>query len=136
MEVVKNYHRCQVYTQKIHTHPTLLFPNIIVDPFTKWGLDFMTCNMSSSKGQKYIIVAVDYFAKWVEAIPTFNNDGEIAALFLFNQIISCFGIPREIFTDHGNNFQNNIMYELALNCDFGRSTHLRTILKLMGRLKP
>ena len=57
-----------------------------------------------AKCHKYIIVAVEYFTKWVEAMPTFGNDGEIAALFLFNQVIDRFGIPREIVTDHGNHF--------------------------------
>jgi len=55
---------------------------------------------------KYIIVIVDYFIKWDEAMPTFKNDGETEALFLFNQVISWFGIPKEIVIDHGSHFQN------------------------------
>ena len=84
MESVKKRHPCQVYTRKMHAHPAPLFPVITVGPFTKWGIDYTTCNPPSAKGHKYIIVAVDYFTKWVEAMPTFGNDGETAALFLFN----------------------------------------------------
>jgi hypothetical protein len=45
-------------------------------------------------------------------MPTFKDDGETAALFLFNQIIARFDIPREIVTEHGNHFQNYMMTEL------------------------
>ena len=51
-------------------------------------------------------------------MPTFGNDGETIALFLFNHIISCFGIPKYIVTDHGSHFQNNMMVELALKLGF------------------
>jgi hypothetical protein len=90
-----------------------MFPVITVGPFTKWGIDYTTCNPPSARGHRYIIVAVDYFTKWVEAMPTFKNDGETAALFLFNQIIARFGVPREIVTDHGSHFQNQMMTELT-----------------------
>ena len=70
------------------------------------------------RSHKYIIVALDYFTKWVEAMPNFGNDSETTTLFLFNQFISCFGIPKEIVTDHGNHFQNNMMAELALKLGF------------------
>jgi hypothetical protein len=61
---------------------------------------------SFSKGHYYIIVAIEYFTKWVEDMPTFKYDGETAALFLFNQIIARFDVLREIVTDHGSHFQN------------------------------
>jgi transposase InsO family protein len=48
-------------------------------------------------------------------MPTFKDDGETATLFLFNQIIANFGILREIVTDHGSHFQNQMMTELTSN---------------------
>jgi transposase InsO family protein len=53
--------------------------------------------------------------KSVEAMPTFKDDGETGSLFLFNQIIERFGILREIVTDHGSHFQNQMMTELTSN---------------------
>ena len=73
----------------------------------------MTCNPASTGGHKYIIVAVDYFTKWAEAMPTFKEDRETAAFFVFNQIIARFGIPKVIVTDHGSHFQNSMMTELT-----------------------
>jgi transposase InsO family protein len=46
-------------------------------------------------------------------MPTFKDDGETATLFLFNQIIARFDVPREIVTDHGSHFQNQMMSELT-----------------------
>jgi hypothetical protein len=99
----------------MRAHPAPMFPIITVGPFTKWGIDYTTCHPPSARGHHYIIVAVDYFTKWVEAMPTFKDDGETTTLFLFNQIIARFDIPKEIVTDHGSHFQNKMMSELTSN---------------------
>lgn len=78
LESVKHCHPCQIHTQKMRTHLAPLFLVVIVSPFTKWGIDFTTCNPPSATNHKYIIVAVDYFTKWAEAIPTYKNYSEMA----------------------------------------------------------
>jgi transposase InsO family protein len=100
-------------------HTQLLCSQLLsVGPFTKWGIDFTTCHPASARGHHYIIVAVDYFTKWVKAMSTFNNDRETVSLFIFNQIVARFGIPKEIVTDHGSHFQNKMMSELTSNLGF------------------
>jgi hypothetical protein len=99
----------------MRAQPAPMFPIIIVGPFTKWGIYYTTCNPPLARGKRYIIVAVEYFMKWVEAMPTFKDDGEIETLFLFNQIIARFGILREIVTDHGSHFQNKMISKLTSN---------------------
>ena len=86
------------------SNPAPLHPIITAGPFTKWVLDFMDCNPASAGGHHHIIVAVDYFTKCAEAMPTVKSDGETAAHFVFNQIITRFGIPKELVTDHGSHF--------------------------------
>jgi hypothetical protein len=81
-----------------------MFPVITVGPFTKWGIDYTTCHPASARGHRYIIIAVDYFTKWVEAMPMFKDDGETTTLFIFNQIVARLDISREIVTDHGSHF--------------------------------
>jgi hypothetical protein len=88
----------------MRAHPTPMFLIITVGPFTKWGIDFMTLHSTSSNGHHYITVVVEYFTKWVEAMPTFINDGKATSLFIFNEIIARFDIPKEIFTNHGSHF--------------------------------
>jgi hypothetical protein len=99
----------------MRAHPAPMIPIITVGPFSKWGIDYTTCNPPFTRGHHYIIVAIDYFMKWVEAMPTFKDDGETATLFFFNQIIARFNIPRDIVTDHGSHFQNKMMSELTSN---------------------
>jgi hypothetical protein len=115
IELVKKCHPCQIFSRKMRAHPTPMIPVITVGPFTKWGIDYTTCNPLSARGHRYIIVVVDYFTKWVEAMSTFKYDGETTTLFLFNQIIARFDVPREIVTDHGSHFQNQMMSKLTSN---------------------
>ena len=58
--------------------------------------------------------------KWEEAMPTFKANRETAAFFIFNQIITRFGIPKVIFTDHGSHFQNSMMMDLTTMLGFRR----------------
>jgi hypothetical protein len=94
IESIKKCHPCQVFSRKMRAHPAHMFPVITVGPFIKWGIDYTTCNPPSARGHHYIIVVVDYFTKWVEAMPTFKDDGETATLFLFNQIIARIRHPK------------------------------------------
>eukprot|EP00253_Pinus_taeda_P001718 PITA_01718 len=110
---VRSCHACQIFDSKTRRPPASLRPVVAVGTFAKWGIDFMTCNPTSAGGHGYIIVAVDYFTKWTEAMPTLNNSGETAALFFFNHVVSRFGIPQAIFIDHGSHFRNHMMVELA-----------------------
>ena len=80
----------------------------------------MDCNPTLAQGHHHIIVVVNYFMKWVEAMPTVKFDGETAVHFIFNQIITLFDIPKELVTDHGRNFKNRMMEELASNLGYKR----------------
>ena len=111
--VVKKCHPCQIFSRKMCAHPAPIHPVISIGPFAKWGIHFTMCNPSSAISHHYIIVAMDYFTKWAEAMPTYTNDTKIATLFLFNHIIAQFGIPKSIVTDHGTHFCNAMMAKLT-----------------------
>ena len=117
-EAIKKLSPCQHFYPKKHTHPALLHPVIAIGPFAKWGIEFMHCNPTSAEGHGYIIVAMDYFTKWAEARPTYAEDGNTAALFLFNHIITRFGVLQSIITDHGSHFHNQMMEELSAKLGF------------------
>jgi hypothetical protein len=82
---------------------------VSVGPFVKWGINFMTCHPYSARRHGYIIVAIDYFRKWVEAMPTFDNTRRSTTLFIFNHIIAHFGVLQAIVTNHGSYFRNFMM---------------------------
>ena len=88
----------------MHAPPLPLHPVITVGPFSKWGIDFMTCNPHSAGGHACIIVDVDYFTKWAEAMPTLAADGKTATQLIFNHVIMLFRVPQAIVTDHGTHF--------------------------------
>ena len=73
----------------------------------------MDCNLALVGGNHHIIVAIDYFMKWAEAMPMVKSSSETAVHFIFNQIITRFEIPKELVTYHGRHFQNKMMEELA-----------------------
>ncbi|GKG08056.1 reverse transcriptase domain-containing protein [Tanacetum coccineum] len=64
-----------------------------------WGIDFMG-PFPSSQGNKYILVAVDYLSKWVEAKALPTNDARVVVKF------ARFGTPRAIISDRGTHFCN------------------------------
>jgi transposase InsO family protein len=63
-------------------------------------------------------MAADYFTKWAEAMPTFKNIADIATHFFFNHVISHFGIPLQLVSNHGKNFENEIFVELSSRLGF------------------
>ena len=64
----------------------------------------MHCKPTLAEGHGYIIVVMDYFTKWVEAMPTYAEDGKTTTLFLCYHVIARFGVPQAIVTDHGSHF--------------------------------
>nr|GEX22936.1 hypothetical protein [Tanacetum cinerariifolium] len=69
------------------------------------GVDFMGLFLSS-RGNKYILVAVDYLSKWVEAKALLTNDARVVCKFLKN-LFARFDAPRAIISDRGTHFCNN-----------------------------
>eukprot|EP00253_Pinus_taeda_P018362 PITA_18362 len=110
---VRKCHNCQIFDRKMRIPPYPLHPIIVVGPFSKWGIDFITCNPHSVGGHAYIILAFNYFTKWAKAMPTFEVDGKTAAIFIFNHIIARFGVPQVIITNHGRHFRNVMMTEIT-----------------------
>nr|GEY54938.1 reverse transcriptase domain-containing protein [Tanacetum cinerariifolium] len=77
----------------------------VCEIFDVWGIDFMG-PFSSSKGNKYILVAVDYLSKWVEAKALPTNDARVVVKFL-KSLFSWFGTPKVIISDRGTHFCND-----------------------------
>nr|GEW01207.1 reverse transcriptase domain-containing protein [Tanacetum cinerariifolium] len=77
----------------------------VCEIFDVWGIDFMG-PFPSSKGNKYILVAVDYLSKWVEAKALLTNDARVVVKFL-KSIFSRFGTPKSIISDRGTHFCND-----------------------------
>ncbi|BBN70458.1 transposable element gene [Prunus dulcis] len=84
---------------------------LFVELFDVWGIDFMG-PFPSSFGYTYILVAVDYVSKWVEAIATKTNDHKVVLKFLRDNIFTRFGTPRAVISDGGSHFCNKLFEAL------------------------
>jgi hypothetical protein len=88
-----------------------LNPILIVENFDVWGIDFMG-PLSNFYGYLYILVAVDYVSKWVEAVACKTNDNRVVVQFFRDTIFARFGTPRAIINDGGKHFCNRIFEQL------------------------
>ena len=84
-------------------------------PFQQWGMDFIgEISPKSSTGYSWILVASDYFRKWIEAISTRNATSKVVNNFLLNNIIFGFGCLQKIVTDNAMCFRSK---EFIKFCD-------------------
>nr|GEW63341.1 reverse transcriptase domain-containing protein [Tanacetum cinerariifolium] len=100
----------------------------VCEIFDVWGIDFIGPFLSS-RGNKYILVAVDYLSKWVEAKALPINDSRVVYKFLKN-LFARFGSPRAIISDRGTHFCNNqftkVMQKYGVTHRFATPYHPQT----------
>ncbi|KAL4281009.1 hypothetical protein GQ457_03G013030 [Hibiscus cannabinus] len=93
------------------------------------GIDFMG-PFPSSFGNLYILLAVDYVSKWVEAIATTHNDAKTVQRFIKKNIFTRFGTPRVIISDEGRHFDNRsiaaALRKLGINHKLSTAYHPQT----------
>jgi hypothetical protein len=104
----KYYKGCQTCQRfrKIQMVPASVM-NSIIKPwsFRGWGMDMIgKINPPSSKGHQYILAIMNYFTKWVEAIPMKSVTSKDVINFIKEYIIHRFGIPQTITIDGGSVF--------------------------------
>ena len=76
-------------------------------PFAQWGIDIIS-PLPLSKGQvKFLLVAIDYFTKWVEAKALATITEAKIQNFVWKNIICRFGIPLTIISDNGQQFDSH-----------------------------
>ena len=73
-------------------------------PFDVWGIDVVGPFKESKAGNKWIVVFVDHYSRWVEAFATKDHTAETIVDLLINEICSRYGTPRKILTDRGSEF--------------------------------
>ncbi|GJU71841.1 reverse transcriptase domain-containing protein [Tanacetum coccineum] len=84
----------------------------VCEIFDVWGIDFMGPFLSSREN-KYILVAVEYLSKWVEAKELPTNDAQVIVKFL-KSLFARFGTPRSIISDRGTHFCNDQFEKVTL----------------------
>ncbi|CAB0007774.1 unnamed protein product, partial [Nesidiocoris tenuis] len=81
--------------------------------FDRMGVDILGPFPKTARGNKFVLVAVDYFTKWPEAIALPNQEAGTVAEALVENVFSRVGVPLEIHTDQGRNFESVLVQEVA-----------------------
>ena len=105
---------------------------LVVQIFGVWEIDFMEPFLSSF-GNLYILLAVDYISKWVEAISCPRNDASTVMGFIQRNILSRFGAPRTIISDVGSHFANKMFAKLMSRYEITQVMGLDYHPKLNGQ---
>jgi len=82
-------------------------------PWERIGVVVTGPHPRSSKGNVYIISAIDHFTKYAFAMPVRNHDATTVARFLVDKFFVQFGVPRQLLSDRSAEFEGKIMKELC-----------------------
>nr|KYP59710.1 Retrovirus-related Pol polyprotein from transposon 17.6 [Cajanus cajan] len=89
----------------LHHSPTERLHSILSPwPFHKWGIDILGPFTIAVRQLKFLIVAVDYFSKWIEAEPVATISAEKVRAFLWRNIVCRYGVPQVLVYDNGTQF--------------------------------
>ncbi|XP_047253734.1 uncharacterized protein LOC124887859 [Capsicum annuum] len=118
--------KCQIHGDLIRRPPHEL--QAISSPwlFVAWGMDVIgPIDPSASNGHRFILVAIDYFTKWVEAASYKAVTKKAIANFIRNNLICRFRVPESIITDNGANLNSHLMrYRTTVRTSTGATPYL------------
>ncbi|RDX96690.1 Tf2-9, partial [Mucuna pruriens] len=107
MDYVKRCDKCQRFADGHQAPAEQLHTVTSPWPFQKWGIDILGPFPLALGQLKFLMVAVDYFTKWVEAEPMATITAERVKHFIWKKIICRFGLPAEIVFDNGTQFASS-----------------------------
>ncbi|GKV20210.1 hypothetical protein SLEP1_g30368 [Rubroshorea leprosula] len=104
---VQRCQKCQFFAHLTHQPAEELTSLTAPWPFAQWGIDLLGPFVKAVGGATHLVVAVDYFTKWVEAKPLSCLTSRRIEDFLFTSVICRYGIPNQIIADNGPQFNCN-----------------------------
>ena len=114
IDYVRKCHKCQIYGDRIQVPPSQLHVMTSPWPFSLWGIDVIgAISPKASNGHGFILVAIDYFTKWVEAASYAHVTQSVVTKFIRNNIVCRYGLPEQIITDNAANLNNKMMSNLC-----------------------
>ena len=91
----------------------------------RWGLDLLGPLLPAQGNLKYVVVAVDYFSKWIEAKPLATITSVTVQNFFRQNIVCRFGVPKAITVDNGTQFDAKVFKDF---CDqIGTKIHFASV---------
>nr|XP_025680402.1 uncharacterized protein LOC112782271 [Arachis hypogaea] len=124
---VKTCDKCQKHAPTINIPAEQLHQSVISWPFNQWGIDILGPFPTAPRQMKYLVVAIDYFSKWIEAQPLARIASSQMISFVWKYIICRYGIPRHIIIDNGRQFTDHnfklFLQNLKINQHFSSVKH-------------
>nr|XP_025682159.1 uncharacterized protein LOC112783427 [Arachis hypogaea] len=112
---VKSCDKCQKHSPMINMPAEHLHQAEVSWPFNRWGMDILGPFPTAPRQVKYLVVAIDYFSKWIEAQPLAKITSSQMISFVWKNIICRFGVPHHIVTDNGRQFTDHNFKEFLQN---------------------
>jgi transposase-like protein len=88
----------------------------------RWSLDFAGPLPLTVRHNRYVLVMMEHFSKWIELVPSPNKSNEGVAYAFLDRVLSHFGAPAEVLIDQGTEFQG----EFQVLCDKALIDHRTT----------
>ena len=107
---------CTICTCRSGNLPNRISPlrkQLIGVPFQRIGMDILDVHHISKRGNRYIIVISDYFSKWCIAVARKNHKAITCSEVIINQFVCQFGVPMQILTDQGREFEGQLFQEVC-----------------------
>jgi hypothetical protein len=104
---VKRWDKCQRFSNLHHAPPEYLSSVISPWTFFKWGVDILGPFRLAQGQVKFLIVAVEYFTKWIEVETVATITADMIRKFYWKKIICSFGLPAVLVTDNGTQFASS-----------------------------
>ena len=108
-QFVQRCPECQIHGDLIHLPPSELHALTSPWSFSVWGIDIIgKISSKYSSGHEFILVAIDYFTKWVEAASYARLTYARVASFIISHIICRYGVTHELISDRGVHFRAKV----------------------------
>jgi hypothetical protein len=95
---------CDRVKASFKVRDTVLKSLSIMGLFYRWGVDLCKMPHPSKDGNKYVVIMIEHFTKWVELVPIPEKSSFYTAAAL-KGVLTRFGAPAEVLTDQGEEFQ-------------------------------
>nr|XP_009803318.1 PREDICTED: uncharacterized protein LOC104248715 [Nicotiana sylvestris] len=110
IKCVQKCHQYQIYVDMIRVQPNERNETSAPWPFSIWGMDVIgPIKPAALNRHRFILVAIYYFTKWVEAASYKAVTKKVIADFVRDRIVCRFGVPKSIFTDNAANLNSDLM---------------------------
>nr|GEV35285.1 hypothetical protein [Tanacetum cinerariifolium] len=107
MKLIRECNSCQVHRPEPRNPQQNLTLIASLWPFYKWGIDIAETFPEGLDKVKFLIVAIDYFTKWIVAKHVATIMGAQIKKFVWDNIVCRFGLPGEIISDNKKQFRDN-----------------------------